>query len=119
MSILKGGDKIRKSLERQAKSKKDIEIDTEGAERLANYSFTHLHNHSQYSILQSTTQISNLIEKCGAYGMHAVALTDSGNMMAAFLFESATTKYNKVFNEKGKLLKKKIKHLTKKRYYLL
>ena len=41
VNLKKESDKIRKSLERQAKSKKDIEIDVEGAERLANYSFTH------------------------------------------------------------------------------
>ena len=114
VNLKKESDKIRKSLERQAKSKKDIEIDVEGAERLANYSFTHLHNHSQYSILQSTTQISNLIEKCGAYGMHAVALTDSGNMMAAFLFESATTKYNKSVQREREIAEKENKAFDKK-----
>jgi len=79
-------EKIRKSLESQTKSKSDIGISAEEAQKLIDFTFTHLHNHSQYSILQSTTQISNLVEKCGEYGMSAVALTDSGNMMAAFHF---------------------------------
>ena len=62
---------------------------------LESYTFTHLHNHSQYSILQSTAKVSGIIEKAVEQGMHAIALTDSGNMMAAFHFEAAANKINK------------------------
>ncbi len=63
--------------------------------RLENVPFTHLHNHSQFSILQSTIRIRNLVQRAGDFGCPAVALTDSGNMMAAFHFVSDVAKYNK------------------------
>ena len=92
---LKGeSDKLRKAAEQeQATINKDGEsIDLK---KLSDLSFTHLHNHSQYSILQSTAKVSGIIEKAVAQGMHAIALTDSGNMMAAFHFEAAANKINK------------------------
>jgi len=92
---LKGeSDKLRKAAEQeQATINKDGEsIDLK---KLSDLSFTHLHNHSQYSILQSTAKVSGIIEKAVAQGMRAIALTDSGNMMAAFHFEAAANKINK------------------------
>ena len=56
--------------------------------------FSHLHNHSQFSILQSTTQVKNLIRKASEDGMPAVALTDVGNMMAAFQFVEEGFRHN-------------------------
>jgi len=55
---------------------------------------SHLHNHSQFSILQSTSSVDKLVKKTGKLGMPAVALTDIGNMMGAFNFVSAVSKYN-------------------------
>jgi DNA polymerase-3 subunit alpha len=73
-----------------------IEIDeNEAKQRLADVPFAHLHNHSQFSILQSTININALVAKTGELNMPAVALTDSGNMMAAFHFEKAIAGYNK------------------------
>ncbi|MCP4520841.1 MAG: DNA polymerase III subunit alpha [Cytophagales bacterium] len=48
--------------------------------------FSHLHVHTQFSILQSTTNIDALISKVQELEMPAVAMTDHGNMMGAFLF---------------------------------
>ena len=71
-------------------------VDVEaGLEQLKDVDFVHLHNHSQYSILQATTEIGSLVNKAVEYNMPAVALTDSGNMMAAFLFVNAIFKKNK------------------------
>jgi len=61
---------------------------------LAEYSFAHLHNHTQFSILQSTIEVQSLVAKAAEYNMKAVALTDTGNMMAAFHFERAVTNHN-------------------------
>lgn len=61
--------------------------------------FVHLHNHTQFSILQSTTDIGGLVKKTGELGMNAVAITDTGNMMAAFHFEKAIAGYNKKIKE--------------------
>jgi DNA polymerase III subunit alpha len=54
--------------------------------------FVHLHVHSQYSVLQSTIEIKGLIKKAKAQGSPAVAITDHGNMMAAFQFVSEALK---------------------------
>jgi DNA polymerase-3 subunit alpha len=61
---------------------------------LTDIPFVHLHNHTQHSILQSTTDVKALISKAVSLGMPAVALTDTGNMMAAFHFEKAANEYN-------------------------
>ncbi|MCH2234855.1 MAG: DNA polymerase III subunit alpha [Crocinitomicaceae bacterium] len=62
---------------------------------LTDVHFSHLHNHSQFSILQSTIQIKNLVNKAAEFNMPAVALTDSGNMMAAFHFVRDVLNHNK------------------------
>ena len=43
-------------------------------------SFTHLHVHSQYSILDGAAAVSALVKKAKTDGMTAIALTDHGNM---------------------------------------
>ncbi|MDR0478018.1 MAG: DNA polymerase III subunit alpha, partial [Desulfobulbaceae bacterium] len=48
--------------------------------------FTHLHVHSQYSLLDGSIRIANLLEKCQEFGMDAVALTDHGAMFGALEF---------------------------------
>ncbi|MFM8963429.1 MAG: PHP domain-containing protein, partial [Sphingomonadales bacterium] len=60
--------------------------------------FAHLHNHTQYSILQSTAEVGALIQKAVALGQPAVALTDTGNMMAAFQFEKQAAAHNAKVN---------------------
>jgi DNA polymerase-3 subunit alpha len=52
---------------------------------LADVEFVHLHNHSQFSVLQSTISITDLVLPQGQE-MPAVALTDHANMMGAFHF---------------------------------
>ncbi len=56
--------------------------------------FAHLHNHSQFSILQSTASISKLVNAAIDHKMPAVALTDTGNMMGAFSFVKEILKHN-------------------------
>lgn len=67
----------------------------EVSEELQKIPFAHLHNHTQLSILQSTTTIDELVKLSAEMNMPAVALTDNGNMMGAFHFEQAINKYNK------------------------
>ncbi|MGB0915551.1 MAG: DNA polymerase III subunit alpha [Crocinitomicaceae bacterium] len=69
---------------------------------LEDYSFAHLHNHTQFSILQSTIDVKGLVKKAAENNMRAVAMTDTGNMMAAFHFEREVTNYNKALREKKK-----------------
>ncbi|HPA73965.1 MAG TPA: DNA polymerase III subunit alpha, partial [Spirochaetota bacterium] len=48
--------------------------------------FVHLHNHSDYSILDGSITVDRLIEKTASMGMPGVALTDHGNMFGAIEF---------------------------------
>ncbi len=57
--------------------------------------FSHLHNHSQFSVLQCTSDVTDLVKKAIAYNMPALALTDHGNMYGAFQFWQAIDKENK------------------------
>jgi DNA polymerase-3 subunit alpha len=49
-------------------------------------SFVHLHLHSEYSLLDGTVRIPELMKKVKACGMPAVALTDHGNLFGAVEF---------------------------------
>ncbi|MCH4551778.1 DNA polymerase III subunit alpha [Aestuariibaculum lutulentum] len=62
---------------------------------LKDVEFAHLHNHSQFSILQSTISIPALVAEAAKHNMPAVALTDHGNMMGAFHFVKAVSAHNK------------------------
>ncbi len=48
--------------------------------------FVHLHNHSQFSILQATTSVKELVQMASDQEMKAVGLSDLGNMFGAFQF---------------------------------
>ena len=56
--------------------------------------YTHLHNHSQYSVLQATSSIENIINKALKLNMKAVAITDLGNMFGVFKFNKIAQKNN-------------------------
>lgn len=62
---------------------------------LAIVDFVHLHNHSQFSILQSTISVKKLVASAVKHNMPAVAMTDHANMMGAFHFVKEITNYNK------------------------
>ncbi|WP_291870497.1 DNA polymerase III subunit alpha [Maribacter sp.] len=57
--------------------------------------FVHLHNHTQFSILQSTISVPNLIQAAAKNNMSAVAMTDHANMMGAFHFVNGVINHNK------------------------
>jgi DNA polymerase-3 subunit alpha len=48
--------------------------------------FTHLHLHSQYSLLDGAVTFEGLFARCKKLGMNAVAVTDHGNMFGAVEF---------------------------------
>nr|WP_022899242.1 DNA polymerase III subunit alpha [Humibacter albus] len=58
---------------------------------MATDSFVHLHVHSEYSMLDGAAKIGPLMEAAVGYGMPAIAVTDHGNMFAAFEFWKAAT----------------------------
>ncbi|MEW6455772.1 MAG: DNA polymerase III subunit alpha [Acidobacteriota bacterium] len=48
--------------------------------------FVHLHNHSEYSILDGAIKIDSLVEAAAKYHMPAVAITDHGNIFGTVSF---------------------------------
>lgn len=58
--------------------------------------FSHLHVHTQYSLLDGAANISGLYKKAMKEGMPALAITDHGNMFGAFDFVSQAWKNTKV-----------------------
>ncbi|MDE5887972.1 MAG: DNA polymerase III subunit alpha [Muribaculaceae bacterium] len=56
--------------------------------------FTHLHVHSQYSLLDGKASIPELVDKAIADGMKGIALTDHGNMFGIKEFFNYVNKKN-------------------------
>src|SRR6056300_221441 len=54
--------------------------------------FSHLHVHTQYSLLDGAAEVKKLVSKAAEDGMPAVAITDHGNMFGAFDFHVQCTK---------------------------
>ena len=52
-------------------------------------SFIHLHNHSEFSILDGALKIEDLVEAAYENNMPALALTDHGNIFGAVSFFKA------------------------------
>src|SRR5690554_5338945 len=100
INFKKASEKIRKEMEAASQSEKiSSEEIQENIAALEDVPFVHLHNHSQFSILQSTSSTTDLVNAAVANNMPAVALTDSGNMMGAFHFVQAVSSYNKQLQE--------------------
>ena len=94
-----------KKASEQLKTKEDTGLSQvqiqENLSLLQEAPFVHLHNHSQYSVLQSTASIADLVKAAADGNMPAVALTDHGNMMGAFHFIQEISKYNKKLKAKN------------------
>ena len=55
-------------------------------------SFVHLHCHSEYSLLDGANRIDDLIKRAQLYEQPALAITDHGNMHAAWEFQELARK---------------------------
>ena len=51
--------------------------------------FTHLHVHSEYSLLDGLSQVKDLVTQAKSYGMQHLAITDHGAMYGAIDFYKA------------------------------
>lgn len=70
--------------------------------------FTHLHVHSQYSILDGQASIKNLVDKAIANGMRGMALTDHGNMFGIKELHDYANKVNGKHDDAIKQFKKEL-----------
>ncbi|MDN3620759.1 DNA polymerase III subunit alpha [Polaribacter undariae] len=94
INLKKESDIIRQRLEK-LKGTATTKSTSEGLAELENVQFSHLHNHTQYSVLQSTMQLGNIVKAAAKDNMPAVAMTDTANMMGAFHFVNAVLNHNK------------------------
>lgn len=58
-----------------------------------NISFTHLHVHTQYSLLDGVASVDRLFKKAKEHNMTALAMTDHGNMFGICNFVESAAKY--------------------------
>jgi DNA polymerase-3 subunit alpha len=88
------------------KQKANINVEDEKANlaELVDVDFVHLHNHTQFSVLQSTISVASLVKAAAKNKMPAVAITDHANMMGAFHFMSAVANHNKSAKAKNEEL---------------
>ena len=75
--------------------------------------FSHLHVHTQFSLLDGAANISSLYKKAIASEMPALAITDHGNMFGAFKFVAEASKHNTADNPN------KIKPIVGCEFYLV
>lgn len=97
INLKKASEEIRKQLEASGILEKEDarEISEETKKEFQNAVFAHLHNHTQFSVLQSTIDINAVVKKSANEKMSAIAMTDHGNMMGAFKFVSTILDHNK------------------------
>ena len=103
INLKRESDKIRKRFEAKKEAVETVNS-TQNLSALKDVRFAHLHNHTQFSVLQSTMQIGNIVKTAAKDNMSAIALTDTGNMMAAFHFVSAVLNHNKAAEAKNEEL---------------
>ncbi|MFY0482733.1 DNA polymerase III subunit alpha [Flavobacterium sp. PLA-1-15] len=104
INLKAASDKIRESFQKAQESTTPTPISSETTQELATAVFAHLHNHTQFSVLQSTISVNDLVKASAKFKMPAVAMTDTGNMMGAFHFVSAVMNHNKAASAKNKTL---------------
>ncbi len=55
--------------------------------------FTHLHCHTEYSLLDGAIRLDDLCKKAKDFGSSAVAITDHGNLFGALTFYQKAKDY--------------------------
>lgn len=68
------------------------EVQLPGSDEVESSEFTHLHVHTQYSILDGLSKINLMMDKAKADGMKAVAITDHGYMFGVKHFHNEAKK---------------------------
>ncbi|OUR94641.1 DNA polymerase III subunit alpha [Flavobacteriales bacterium 34_180_T64] len=95
INLKKESAKINERIQKSQTIEISDDVIKENISELADVDFVHLHNHSQFSVLQSTISIPDLVASASEHQMPAVALTDHANMMGAFHFVKAVNTHNK------------------------
>ncbi|MFO0434108.1 MAG: DNA polymerase III subunit alpha [Sphingobacteriaceae bacterium] len=106
--------KERKGEKSEVRSHKLEQDPTNLQSNISNLTFSHLHNHTQYSVLQSTSDIGDLVKKAAEFNSKGIAITDHGNMYGAFIFWQSVDKQNKSIKAHNEAIDKGEKQGDKK-----
>ena len=102
INLKEESDKIRQQFGEKEHTPISNKTLSENKQILQTTDFVHLHNHTQFSVLQSTVAIADLVAAAAKNKMPAVAMTDIGNMMGAFHFVRDVLNHNKSAEAKNK-----------------
>jgi DNA polymerase III subunit alpha len=95
INLKEASDKIRQQFGDKGNVPISKETLSENKQILIDSEFVHLHNHTQFSVLQSTVSVKDLVAAAVKNKMPAVAMTDIGNMMGVFHFVRDILYHNK------------------------
>ncbi len=101
INLKEASDKIRQQFGDKGNVSISKETLSENKQILIDTDFVHLHNHTQFSVLQSTVSVKNLVAAAVQNKMPAVAMTDIGNMMGVFHFVRDILYHNKAAETKN------------------
>ncbi|MGL2962328.1 DNA polymerase III subunit alpha [Flavobacterium sp. RSB2_4_14] len=102
INLKQASDEIRKQFQNKEKIVETSNFDKIVHHNLAEVDFVHLHNHTQFSVLQSTISVADLVKAAVQNKMPAVAMTDHANLMGAFHFVRDILYHNKTAETKNK-----------------
>ena len=101
INLKEASEKIRQQfgeVQGKAISKEELQ---DNKQALIETDYVHLHNHTQFSVLQSTISVAALVKATSEQKMPAVAITDHANLMGAFHFVRDILYHNKVAKAKN------------------
>ncbi len=101
INLKEASEKIRQQFgetQTNAISKEELQ---DNKQILTETDFVHLHNHTQFSVLQSTISVASLVKATAEQKMPAVAITDHANLMGAFHFVRDILYHNKTAQTKN------------------
>ncbi|WP_293870062.1 DNA polymerase III subunit alpha [Flavobacterium sp.] len=102
INLKKASEEIRKKFQKQGKVEIPIDAVKKSTQTFADVDFIHLHNHTQFSVLQSTISVADLVKAAVENKMPAVAMTDHANLMGTFHFVRDILYHNKSAQAKNK-----------------
>ena len=102
INLKEASDKIRQQLGAKQEAPISKQELSDNKQILIDTNFVHLHNHTQFSVLQSTISVAALVKAASQQKMPAVAMTDNGNLMGAFHFVRDILYHNKAAEAKNK-----------------
>ena len=101
INLKEASEEIRKQFSQQKEVATTTHEEKQVHRNLANVDFVHLHNHTQFSVLQSTISVADLVKAAVENKMPAVAMTDHANLMGAFHFVRDILYHNKTAQAKN------------------